>query len=83
MGLLKNGGALLIKLGVTKLSELTIDADKDWAGMGISNLLELAATMQKGDMLVRSDGAIVKITPGGAGTRFTTQGPGALPTWSA
>jgi len=69
--------------GATRLSQLEIDADKDWAGMGISNLLELAATMQKGDMLVRSDGAIVKITPGGAGTRFTTQGLGALPTWSA
>ncbi|MBA7564252.1 hypothetical protein ES708_05914 [subsurface metagenome] len=82
MGLLKNGGALLIKLGVTKLSELEIDADKDWQVKGITNLLELVTTMQKGDMLVRSDGAIVKITPGSSGTRFTTQGLGALPTWS-
>lgn len=82
MGLLKNGGALLIKLGITRLSELMIDADKDWQLKGITNLLELASSMQKGDMLIRSDNVIVKITPGGAGTRLTTQGPGALPTWS-
>jgi len=82
MGLLKNGGALLIKLGVTKLSELTIDADKNWQVKGITNLLQLASLMQKGDMLVRSDGTLVKITPGSSGTRLTTQGAGALPTWS-
>jgi len=75
--------SLLKPPGATRLSQLEIDVDKDWAGMGISNLLELVATMQKGDMLVRSDGAIVKITPAGAGTRFTTQGLGELPTWSA
>lgn len=82
MGLLKCGGALLIKLGITKLSELTIDADKDWQVKGITNLLELVTSMQKGDMLVRSDNTLVKITPSSAGTRLTTQGAGALPTWS-
>lgn len=74
--------SLLTKPGITKLSQLEIDADKDWQTKGIFNLLELASSMQKGDMLVRSDNTIVKITPGSPGTRFTTQGPGALPTWS-
>lgn len=68
--------------GATRLSQVEIDVDKDWAVMGISNLLELAALMQKGDMLVRSDNTIVKISPGTAGSKLTTQGLGALPTWS-
>jgi len=75
--------SLLIKAGITKLSELTIDADKGWQVKGIFNLLELVTSMQKGDMLVRNDAIIAKITPGSAGTRLTTQGAGALPTWSA
>lgn len=68
--------------GATRLSQLEIDVDKDWDMKGISNLLELAASMQKGDMLVRSDNTIVKISSGPSGSRLTTQGPGALPTWS-
>ena len=74
--------SLLIKAGITKLSELTIDADKDWQVKGITNLLELVTPMQKGDILVRSNAVIAKITPGPPGTRLTTQGAGALPTWS-
>ncbi|MBA7666628.1 hypothetical protein ES703_74709 [subsurface metagenome] len=34
--------SLLLKAGITKLSQLTIDADKDWDGKGITNLKELA-----------------------------------------
>ena len=34
--------SLLTKAGITKLSELQVDADKNWQGCGISNLKELA-----------------------------------------
>ena len=81
MGLMNCGGCLLTRLGITRLSQLEIDTDKNWGTMGISNLLELAASMTKGDMLVRSDDIIVKISPGSAGTKLTTQGSGALPEW--
>ena len=83
MGLLNRGGCLLTRLGITRLSQLEINADKDWQAKGISNLLEIASSMTKGDMLVRSDDIIVKISPGSAGTKLTTQGPGALPEWKA
>lgn len=68
--------------GITKLSELTIDADKDWAAFGITDIKEVTAGMTKGDLLF-FDGAIIsKISPGSIGTMFTTQGLGAAPIWS-
>ena len=82
MGFLKCGGCLFIKPPtVTKLSQLEIDADKDWQGKGITNLKELAAPMQKGDMMVRGDSGIIIITPGNPGSRLTSQGAGSLPIW--
>lgn len=84
MGLLKCGGALLIKLGVTNLSELEIDADKDWQALGIVNIAELVTGMAKGDIPVRDDAVIAALspTPGSIGKKLTSQGPGALPIWS-
>jgi len=81
MGLLNCGGALLIKLpgGITKLSELTIDADKDWQGFGIFNIKEVAAAMAKGDLAI--GGSIVKLTPGAVGLPLTSAGAGNTPTW--
>ena len=71
MSLLIKGG------GITKLSELTIDADKNWAAMGISNIKELAAAMQKGDFLYKGPGGIlVKLSPGPIGDELTSQGLG-------
>ena len=81
MGLLKCGGCLLIKLpgGITKLSELEIDADKDWQGFGISNIKEVAAAMAKGDLPI--GGSMDKLTPGTAGEPLTSAGAGNTPTW--
>ncbi|GAJ23279.1 unnamed protein product, partial [marine sediment metagenome] len=39
--------SLLLK-GITKISELEIDADKDWDGKGISNIKEIAEAMATG-----------------------------------
>lgn len=68
--------------GVTALSGLTIDADKDWAAMGISNIKEVAAGMTVGDMIYHNGTKIVKITPGAVGTELKTKGVGANPVWS-
>ncbi len=69
--------------GISALSQLTIDADKDWATKGISNLKELALGMALGDIAVKGPGGVlVKITPGIANTVLTSAGPGALPTWA-
>lgn len=82
MGLLKSGCPLLIKAGgITKLSGLVIDADKNWQGKGISNLEGVAAGMAKGD-LSSHDGLIMAIlNPGPSGTVLHTGGPGADPYW--
>jgi hypothetical protein len=82
MGLAKAGGALLEKLGITQLSALIIDADKDWQAMGISSIREVAAGMQKGDLALFDGAGIVILSPGPIGTILTTQGLGALPIWS-
>lgn len=68
--------------GISALSQLTIDADKDWNGKGISNLKELAAAMVQGDMVVRgAGGVLVRLPPGVANTVLTSSGPGAIPAW--
>jgi hypothetical protein len=68
--------------GVTALSALNIDADKDWNAKGISNIAFVAAGMQVGEMCYFDGAGIVRFTPGPAGTVLTTQGLGADPTWS-
>ena len=84
MGLLGNGGCLLIKLGVTRLSQLEIDADKDWGGYGVSNVKELASGMQRGDILQRGDsGVLEKLSPGPIGFEITSNGPGHEVDWQA
>ncbi len=68
--------------GVTALSALTIDADKDWAAMGISNIKELAAGMVIGDVLVFDGTRLVVIHPGTATHVLTSAGPGDLPAYA-
>jgi len=75
MSLLTKGG------GITKLSELVIDADKAWAGMGISNIKELAAAMAHGDINYRGAAVLEKLTAGIAGQYAKTQGAGFALIW--
>lgn len=72
---------LLQAAGITKLSELIIDADKDWAAMGITNLEELAAAMAHGDINFRGAAVVEKLTAGFAGQYLKTQGVGSPPIW--
>ena len=85
MGILfGSSSCLLVKAGITKLSQLQIDADKDWQGYGISNLKELAPGMQKGDMLQRGDsGVLERFSPGPIGFELTSNGPGHEVEWQA
>jgi len=82
MGILYGSSScILVKAGITKLSELEIDADKDWNGRGITSLKELAAGMGKGDALVHDGSVLVKVSPGDIGDEFTSGGPGHMPGW--
>jgi len=74
--------SLLVKGGITSLSELIIDADKDWQAKGITNIKEIAASMAKGDLAVRGNTSVlVKLVPGGIGLVLTSAGPLHIPTW--
>jgi len=74
--------SLLIEIkGITRLSELEIDADKDWQGRGIINLKQLAALMSKGDIVVRGDSVLVRLPAGPDGYVLTSAGPGKMPSW--
>lgn len=74
-------GVLCGAIGVSKISELEIDADKDWQARGITNLKEIAVGMSKGDLGVRGDSIILKLVPGTVTYVLTSAGPGNLPAW--
>ena len=69
--------------GITALSGLTIDTDKDWLGFGISVLEELAAGMTIGDLLQRgAGGVLIKLSPGPPGNILTANGAGNIIGWA-
>jgi len=82
MGMAGQGGSLLYKRHpISKLSELEIDVDKNWLAFGITNVKELAASMNVGDMVFSDGSKLEKIIPGTVGTMLTTHGVGNDPTW--
>jgi len=72
--------SLLIK-GLEKLSQLEIDADKDWQTKGITNIKEIAAAMAKGDIAVMNGVVLVRFQPGNIGFTLTSGGPLHMPSW--
>jgi len=75
-------GVLCGAQGISKLSQLEIDADKDWKVKGISNIKEIAAGMTIGDIVQHDGTEIVLLMPGLDGYVLTSQGPGKLVTWT-
>jgi hypothetical protein len=73
--------SLLVK-GITRLSELVIDADKDWNTKGITSLKQVAAAMSKGDIVVRDAALLVRMAAGPDGYVLTSAGPGKMPAWA-
>lgn len=71
--------------GITKLSELIIDADKDWATFGIFNVKELAAGQAIGSVLSKDPvtGIMVGVNPGTAAFMLMTKGVSHLPAYGS
>ena len=73
------------KPGISKLSELTIDQDKDWNARGISNLKEVALNMAFADLIYRggvvSAPILKSIVAGLSGQVLHTAGHAAAPFW--
>lgn len=67
--------------GITKLSQLTIDADKPWVLKGISNIKELALAMVQGDILVHDGTRIIRLPAGNPNYVLTSGGPGLMINW--
>jgi len=63
------------------ISQVYIDADKDWEAMGISNLKEVALGMTKGDFGVRGNSVLVRLQPGPITYVLVSAGPGHIPVW--
>jgi hypothetical protein len=69
--------------GAVNWSAVTIDADKDMLGRGLSNVKEVAAAMIGGDLVAKGLGGIlVRIPAGVANTVLTSAGIGLVPTWA-
>lgn len=67
--------------GITKLSELEIDAGKDWQAKEISNLKGIVASMAQGDLPFRGASIVEALTKGFEG-HYLKQGATA-PLWSS
>ena len=68
--------------GPANWSAITIDADKDMGGKGLSNLKQVAAAMVGGDLIAKGAGGIlVRIPAGVANTVLTSNGPGVIPSF--
>jgi hypothetical protein len=61
---------------------LVVDADKDWQGHGLVNVKEVAAGMEKGDMVFHDGERMAKLASGPIGSMLTTHDFGHNPTWS-
>ena len=68
--------------GITRLSELIINADKNWQAQGISNLREVAVGMARGDLAVRNHTILQRLVPGNIGYVLTSAGPLHIPAWA-
>lgn len=60
--------------GVTKLSQLEIDADKDWGLYGLHNLAYVADAMQTGDSVQHNGGILTRLPPTDIGDELMSQG---------
>ena len=82
MGLLCGAsGCLLIKAGISRLSQLEVDADKDWGGHAVTGLSHLAEGMRRGSLLVHDGARLVALPGGSIGHELTSAGAAALPAW--
>ena len=74
--------SLLLKGGISKLSELEIDADKDWQARGITNCGGLAAGMAIGHILQHNGSILETLPPAVANYVLTSQGAGHKVIWA-
>jgi hypothetical protein len=75
-------GFLTMVVKRTRLSDITIDVNKDWQGKGITNIKEVAALMNTGTLVEHNGTILVPFYPGLDAYVCTSQGPGKMLTWA-
>jgi hypothetical protein len=73
--------AILRRVGISRISELIIDVDKDWVVKGIYNIKEIAQGMTIGDIAQHDGTKLVKLQPGPLMYVLTSDGPGKMLYW--
>jgi len=73
---------LVAAKGVTALSQIEIDADKDWNAKEISNIASIVAGMVQGDIVYYNGSTLARLTAGSSGHNLQCLGPGNNPRWS-
>ena len=73
---------LVVTKGVTDLSQIEIDADKDWNGKEISNVASILAGMAQGDIVYYNGSTLARLPAGSPGHNLQCQGTGNNPRWS-
>ena len=73
----------LLTKGITRLSQIEIDADKDWQQRGLANIESVAAAMAHGDVAFRGAAVLERLAAdAGKGYSFLrSRGPGLSPVW--
>jgi hypothetical protein len=73
---------LIVAKGITKLSQLQIDTDKDWGGKGIANIRRIAEGMAKGHVIQHNGLILESLPPGLANYVLTSAGSGQKVVWA-
>jgi len=73
---------LVVAKGANTLSQLEIDADKDWNAKEITNIASIVAGMVQGDMVYYNGSILARLPSGSPGHNLQCLGPNRNPRWS-
>lgn len=65
-----------------RLSKLEPDADKDFEGVGFTNVMGIDTTMAVGDVVFKGPSVLRPLPPGMVGYVLVSAGPGHSPYWA-
>ena len=73
---------LIVAKGATALSQIGIDADKDWNAKEISNIASSVAGMLQGDIVYYNGSTLARLPAGSPGHNLQCLGHDNNPRWS-
>ena len=73
---------LIVAKGATSLSQIGIDADKDWNAKEVSNITSVIAGMVQGDIVYYNGSTLARLPAGSPGHNLQCLGHGNNPRWS-